>query len=247
MEDIKDIQQINCCVTTPDGTRVLVGGYSGLILVVEVNSSGGLKTVGQFAGHAEEVTSISVSSDGRYAISGSQEEKARIWDIKTGQEIGLIAGFEGPVKAVQFKKNNRQVMATDCEKLIEFDIQKREVVKQRPLCNSWTAQAAAFSPNGALVAVPDSRVIRVWDVDSGRELPPLPTEDMVWSLTFTPDNKHLLSGTTDNINIWNVDDCQRIRVHPSSQGYIKSLAVSSDGSLFSGIASLRDFGVFTMP
>jgi len=43
-------------------------------------------------GHTGSVWSVSISPDGRYAISGSEDNTIKVWDMEKGQ---LIASFSG--------------------------------------------------------------------------------------------------------------------------------------------------------
>ena len=250
LSDLEGLQKITQCVFTPDGSRLLVAGYTGQIKVYDVSVAGMLKEVEQFAGHSAEITSLTVSSDGRFALSGSQEKKARYWEIATGQELGLIDGFKGAVKAVHISRGNAMLQATDGEVLIEYETRRKSVLRTRNLTSSWASgQAAAFSPTGELVAVGDTYNIRIWNVKTGRELPPLIGNEIQWSMVFSPDGNTLYSGGNAKVSIWNVSKTQRTHVQDtSSTGYIQSLTVSDDGAWMAAPGSSnRKLHVYQVP
>lgn len=236
-------------IFTPTGNRLLAGGGRGHISVFSATKEGQLDDIGQFAGHSSEITCIAVSADGKLALSGSSEKKVRLWDIEKGQEIGLVTGFEGKIKAVHISKTGRVGMATDGAKMLEFDLSPNMKIKrEREFTRSWAAgQAAAFSPDGQTAAVGDTYDIRLFSLATGKELPKLEGNEIQWTMTFTPDGIRLLSGGADKVNIWNVKQQKRIHVQaiPNS-GYIQALAASPDNKHGAG-AGRSSVTVFRLP
>ncbi|MCI0377324.1 MAG: hypothetical protein L0215_06950, partial [Gemmataceae bacterium] len=61
----------------------------------------------KFEGHTDEVKSVALSSDGRYAASGSVDQSVRVWNLATGKEEKLLRGHTKQVWSVLFHPNNR--------------------------------------------------------------------------------------------------------------------------------------------
>ncbi|WP_254507472.1 SHD1 domain-containing protein [Anatilimnocola floriformis] len=243
---LSSVEQV---IFTPNGSRLLAGGQRGHISIFSASKEGQLADVGQFAGHSKEITCITVSPDGKLALSDSTEKKARLWDVEKGQEIGLISGFEGKIKAVHISKSGRVGMATDGAKWIEFDLAPNMKVKrEREFTRSWASgQAAAFSPDGQTAAVGDSYKIRLFNLATGKELDVLESDEIQWTMQFMPDGIRLLSGGSDKVNIWNVKQQKRVHVQaiPNS-GYIQSLATSPDNK-HAAAAGRSALHVFRLP
>lgn len=234
MQKLELLQSVEACAFTPGGGKLLAGGRSGQILVFDVTEGGDLKQSGQFAGHSRSVSTISISPDGNFALSGGDEKNVRYWEIATGQELASFSEFEGPIKACAIARGGRSAYATDGSSFLEIDLGKKEIRRQRRLNSSWAAgQAAAFSPDSRFVAVGDSYAVRVWNVESQAQLPPLPAGEILWSLAFTPDGSLLLGGGNAKVHIWDVKRKQRTHVQALvGNGYVKTLAVASDGKSF---------------
>ncbi|HZN34055.1 MAG TPA: c-type cytochrome domain-containing protein, partial [Pirellulaceae bacterium] len=223
------LASVEYCAFTPFGLNLLLAGRSGQIQIFQVSRNGQFKETGQFVGHSQQVNCLSLSADGKFAVSGSQEKKLRYWEVSSGREHGVFAGFEGGVKACHLARNGRTALATDGQTLLTIDCAKRTVTASRKLTNSWASgQAAAFSADGELVAIGDSYAIRVWNLTTGAELPVLQDNEIQWSMVFTPDGTRLISGGSGKVNVWDPRKGRKLSVISGGQGYIKALAASPD-------------------
>jgi hypothetical protein len=235
---------------TPSGNKLLLGGSKGPIVILEVSKEGMLKEVAQFAGHPSEVTCIALSGDGKLALSGSHEKKVRLWEVETGKELETVGDFQGAIKACYLSKDGRTGMATDGATLIEWSFSgKTQVKKNRPLAQSWASgQSAAISADGGLVAVGDSKGIRIWNLKTTKEFPTLECPDIQWSMTFTHDGTRLLSGGSGVVNVWDVHKSRRVKLQAVPEGgYIQTLAVSPDGKQMAATGRLGAVYVFRVP
>src|SRR5262249_39698433 len=59
-----------------------------------------------FTGHRGPLTTLSLSSDGRHLITGSQDRSARLFDAVTGKSRAL-QGHKGPVVATAFAASGK--------------------------------------------------------------------------------------------------------------------------------------------
>ncbi len=242
--------QVTACYFVPGTSRLLVGGYSGHVAIYEIDKSGKLKEKGQFAGHSKELKCFATSGDGRLAVSGGRDLRLRLWEIDSGREVAAFSGgFDGIIKACYIARNGRTAMATDGATLLTVDLSKREATATAKLTGSWAAgQAAAFSPDGSLVAVGDSYAIRVFETATGKERPVLQDNDIQWSMTFTPDGTRLLSGGNGRVNVWDVRSGRKIYSQSMDDGgYIQALAASPDNKHAAAMAARRDLLVFRLP
>lgn len=58
-------------------------------------------------GHQQPVISLDYSPDGKYVISGSMDQKMKLWDIKSEKEIRTYEGNNGSVYAVSFSPDGK--------------------------------------------------------------------------------------------------------------------------------------------
>jgi eukaryotic-like serine/threonine-protein kinase len=138
--------------------------------------------------HNGSVNQASFSPDGRWVLTASQDGKARIFDIASGQLVGTAMSHDGPLRGAEFSPDGRYVL-TICENESAriWDAASGQPLSP-PLVHRLPLQRALFAADGHCVYTvsgrswiswrPDGVVrtqrpeseIRVWDAPSGREL-----------------------------------------------------------------------------
>lgn len=110
---------------TPDGRLVVAGSWGSMAMFLRNSSdiipanydkscilwdviSG--KTVKGFLGHNGAVNSLSVTPDGRYAVSGSSDKRCILWDLKTGRVLRNFEGHMGQVKVVCVTPDSKRLL-----------------------------------------------------------------------------------------------------------------------------------------
>ena len=93
---------------SPDGSRILVGagnfetdyGPEQARIVLMDASTG--EILQELVGHTTLINSIALSSDGRYALSSSEDQTVRLWEVDTGEQLAVLTGHTGWVWEVAF-------------------------------------------------------------------------------------------------------------------------------------------------
>ena len=81
-------------------------------------------------GHKDRITSVALSKDGKYVVSGDQEGSIKAWNYESGEEIKTFEGDSSEKNSVTFSKNGKyivvgckngriKVMSTETKKYIK--------------------------------------------------------------------------------------------------------------------------------
>ncbi len=77
---------------SPDGSSIISGGGFGGIIAYGLDG----KKIGQFVGHEGVVWAVAASPDGKYLVSGSNDQTVRLWNLKTRELlVTLFRGTDG--------------------------------------------------------------------------------------------------------------------------------------------------------
>src|SRR5450756_128800 len=66
-------------------------------------------------GHSGAVRSAALSPDGRTALTGSDDNTARLWDVASGRELRQLTGHTDPVYYVAFSPDGRTVLTASAD------------------------------------------------------------------------------------------------------------------------------------
>jgi WD40 repeat protein len=156
--------------------------------------------LGQLWFHKDGVTDVAFSPDGRWVLTASADNTARVWDSRTGEPR-----FDAPLRHDYFVR--RAAFSPDGERIVTASEDQTARVWDAATGQLLATQKghigavrdARFSPDGRrVVTAGDDRTARVWDAATGELIgTPLPHEGAVVSAAFHPDGRHLLTASTD--------------------------------------------------
>jgi WD40 repeat protein len=195
-------------------------------------------------GHVHSVTSVALSADGRYALSGSRDNTLALWDLVSGKQIRQFTGHASLVKAVAFTPEGKHAVSASFDKTLKvWDIETGKEVRTFT-GHTDIINAMSVSPDGRLVAsVSGDRTVRLWEVASGKEVKVLSGHGgWVLSVAFSADGHLLASGDVKNqIKLWDVSNGREVQsiavpLPQKNPSGITALAISPDGrQLLTGV------------
>jgi WD40 repeat protein len=146
----------------------------------------------RLTGHTGKVIAVAISRDGRYALSGTDNGEAWLWDLRTGKVLHRFAGHTTPVIGVAFSRAGKlAVTGAEGGGMLVWTVTSGKLVKQ----------LAGQKPLGSLTLVRDGRSvyggttageIYRYPVAGGANLiTGVPGGGTVRSLSLSPHNKYL--------------------------------------------------------
>jgi len=176
------------------------------------------------------VTSVALSPDGRYLVTGGLDNTARIWDTATGQQLRALAGQEGRVVSVAFSPDGRFLLTCDDNKARLWSFATFEQIRSfesPPIGLS----AAIFSPDGRSILTGSYDKVQLWDVATGKELRSfIGHTGSVAAMAFSPDGRYIVTGSDDkSARLWDAATGESLRSLEGIADQVNSVAFSPDG------------------
>ncbi|MDZ7343970.1 MAG: WD40 repeat domain-containing protein, partial [candidate division KSB1 bacterium] len=167
----------------------------------------------------------------RFTPNGEQlvDPFGKILDLATWQlfENEARPPFKGSRYA--FSPDGNTVVSVCSRGMVYFSKMQGQGGTNRYPAHRFFGRAAAFSPNGRLVATGAEDIV-LWDAEAQTILSRFEHTDNVWSLAFTPDSRWLVSGHGDGaILVWDIVERRRIASLNGHSAPIHTVAFSPDG------------------
>merc|ERR1712045_192815 len=121
-------------------------------------------------GHSEPVASVTLSSDGQFALSGAWDRTMRLWDLNTGATVRTFQGHTKDVFSVAFSGDNRQIVSGSRDKSIKLwnTLAECKFTITEDCHTDWVS-CVRFSPNNQnpiIVSCGWDKYVKVWSLQN---------------------------------------------------------------------------------
>jgi WD40 repeat protein len=222
---------VSAVAFSPDGKRALSASEDKTLKLWDLAAKKEIRTL---KGHQAEVYAAAFSPDGRFALSGSEDKTVRLWDVTTGKEICTFTGHDTAVYAVAFSPDGRFALSGGADGTLKlWDVAALREVRERrsvPDYLKGVTQVGLLGQLANLVGVEaaQQQIPRIGIPSALRTF--TGHEKSVTSVAFSPDGRHILSGSRDHtLKLWDVETGKLVRSWEGGQGPIYTVAFSPDG------------------
>ncbi|HVR30787.1 MAG TPA: NACHT domain-containing protein [Thermoanaerobaculia bacterium] len=197
---------VRAVAVSPDGHRAVLADWRLRAWDLE---TGDRRVLDE--GHMDWLHEVSVTPDGRRAVSVGEGKLLRVWDLESG-ESRVLVGHTDPVVAVT--SDGRCAISAWEKNLLVWELEaaeKRysrghELVWERGAAGSrrvleghtGSVRSVSLTPDGRLaVSGSKDKTLRVWDLESGCGVPEDPS--LVGTVVVTPDGRRALLGGVPDV------------------------------------------------
>lgn len=198
-------------------------------------SWGLLRTV---EGHADRITALRVSRNGRYVLTGSEDNTARLWEVETGQCVRTLEGHTGSVESVGLSAGGLYALSGAHDRTVRlWDVNLCQCIRVLER-HEDVVRAVDISRDGRLAfsGSQDGEII-VWDAERGEALHVMRGHaNRVNAVCASRDAEALVSAGDDGaVKLWRVRDGALIRGFEGHEGPVNAAWLSPCGGyLLSG-------------
>jgi len=184
-------------------------------------------------GHKGWINEVAFSPDGKYMITGSQDNMAKLWEVSSGRELRTFKGHTDWIESVDFSPDGRHIVTGSRDKTARiWDAFSGQLIRQIRGYEQIVF-CVSFTPDGQYVAVsPNNNRTDLYEVSSGRRLKTYSGHDYLkGSLcqAFSRDGKFLATGSYDKkVIIWDVQTGAIVQTFKDHTNTINSLDISPD-------------------
>lgn len=184
-------------------------------------------------GHEGVVYGVALSPDGRWFVTGSADNTARIWDSETGETRAVLRGHEGRVRSIAVSPDGAWIVTGSWDFTARIWDSKTGEERISLKGHRGNVLSVAVSPDGAQILTGSGdNTIRIWDSKTGEELSVLAGhEGSVSSIAVSPDGTWFVTGSDDKTaRIWDAGTGRVLAVLKGHEGAVHSVAISPHGA-----------------
>lgn len=155
------------------------------------------------------ISCMRMSNDGRKLVIGNIDEYCRIYDINTGQELLLLVGHTGYIKAVVFSNDGNFIATSSFDQSIRiWDSNNGSLVQliiDHSLNDNLMFQTSlCFYPdNKYLISASTTGVVKIWKMNNELQKSSVGLRGRFTSFCFSPEGDCCVCGYSDNtVRIW---------------------------------------------
>ncbi len=271
-QDDQEQPEVYGMTTGKDGLKLGRRAFLGTLGVgVLASASGSRKawadedTNGQSCGnlraHTEVINSVTFSPDGKFLVSGSNDDTIKVWSVPEGKLLHTLKEHSNNIASVAISADGKLLASGSGDETIRI----WSLPEMRPIKifegQKSSFQSVAISPDGEFLASASTdsvsdmpRVIRLWALPEGKLLHTI-NEEGVDSVAISPDGTLLVSGSESysTINFWKLPEMEFLKSldfafrNPWDVG-VYSLAFSPDGKILaSGGGNEKGVRLWSVP
>ncbi len=200
-------------------------------------------------GHADRVTSVVYSADGRMLASGSNDNDILLWDATSGEMLSEpLTGHSDNVLSVDLSPDSQVAASGGADKkIVLWDTNSGQPLGEHLTGHTAGVSSVSFSPDGRILATSGDETILLWDLTGG--IPVSSTlsghDAAVRTVAFSPDGELLASGSDDQtVLLWDVSSGEPAAAPLSGHSdLLRSVAFSPDGQM---LASASEDGAILL-
>lgn len=160
--------------------------------------------------HSGFVITVAMSPNGTFLATGGIDKRVKLWHVETQQCFQTLSGHIGGIVSLAFSPDETLLASGGGD--------------------NWEQQTHADGTTLSYSAgdSPVDKTVKVWEVATGKNIATLENPWRVSGIAFSPDGKHLATGTSKSVTLWDTKTWQPIATLDTVD--FESLAFSPDGS-----------------
>ena len=146
-------------------------------------------------GHTNWVNAVAVTPDGKRALSASDDNTLKIWDLHSGTELRTLKGHTECVTAVAVTPDGKLALSASWDNTLKiWDLHSGTELRTLK-GHTHSVTAVAITPDGKLaLSASYDNTLKIWDLNTGRVIAGFTADAPLWSCAVAPDGRTIVAG-----------------------------------------------------
>jgi WD40 repeat protein len=182
--------------------------------------------------HADGVTAVSMSRDGKYAMTASEDNTLKIWSLGEAACIRTLQGHTGSVEGVALSEDGKIAFSSSQDRTLRlWEVGTGRTIRVvdghrdtvGAVCLCMNGRRGLFKTLGNSIVLHDMELDEKIQVMEGHA-------DRVTDLRVLPDASKALSASDDHtLRLWDLETGQCLNVLAGHQAPVRAVCVCADG------------------
>jgi len=183
-------------------------------------------------GHEAPLAGAVLCRNGTRLVTAGHDHLIKLWDAATGRHVATLSGHDDVIHCLAASPDGARFATGSWDKTAKvWDADGRllHTLSGHP----GIVIRVAFSADGRRLASVSDQAVKLWDVNTGREVRMFEEKGIqLFGLALSPDGRLLATGEGGNlIKLWDINTGAVVRVLRGHRAHPKHLAFSPDGRL----------------
>ena len=237
------LAEVTAVAFSTDDRLLATGDTKGHVKLWNIDEG---RVVAKLDGHSRRISAIAFLSDGSRVLTASGDNTVGQWDVATGQELPkLILKHPDGILAMQPIPGGNSIVTSCADRKLRVWNTGEAKIEQTlgPFDGDIFSLSVSAEGRRLLTANAEERTVRLWDLESGREVQsPQPSGKLgplvdlklhgglLWSTAFLPGTDDVLTVGGSDARLWDVKT-GREKMSFSPHGAVASARFSPKGDL----------------